>query len=321
MNSNFNTIEETRAGYSLIEKHALESDGIIYGGYLRDEVIKDECTSKFMKLFKNERIEKYWDKTYHPETLDRLLIPNDIDISFKTDDDLKTFIKKIRNENLFKIKKIKIEEENDSYGSYGCDFLNITRYKAVSFLGKTFINKGHIIIFNIDVCISYTNPEPPFHKCDMYSNCLVKDKNGIRLSNNSGIFDRDEKLKPHKAVMLTVKVIESIIKKETYVTIDNVDSESSAKNAIKRILKMVSKDFTIKNISWLNKCKDKSEVCVICQNEEAEISIKRGSHFHKKCLIEFFDHVEFSNDNGGYFFNSPLKEKCYMRFVKEWNYE
>jgi hypothetical protein len=317
MDFSFNTIKEIRAGYSLIEGHALRSGGIIYGGYVRDEVIKDECTVRFMEehseLKKNERIEKYWDETYHSETSDRLLIPDDIDISFNSKNNLKTFIHRIENEHFFKIIKM---EENNLYDHFNIEIFHI-KYKIVSLLGKTFTYKGLEVVFNIDICMTYL--EPPFFKCDMYSNCLVKDFKGIRISNNNGIYDRC--LRPYKAVMLTGKIIESIIKKETYLTVSCAVDIVSAIRIIKRISKMVKKDFTIKNISWLTKNKDKSEICLICQNEKAEISIKRGSHFHKECLIEFFDHVEFFSDEGGYYFNSPLKEKCYMRFVNEWIYD
>lgn len=313
-NSQFNTIKETRAGFSRIEDYVLNAGGIIYGGYVRDEIIKDERTTKFMdehsKLEKSEKIEKYWDKTYHPETLDRLLIPNDIDVSFKTEDDLNKFICFMKNDGLFNITNT---DENTLY-DYTFRVVH-SKYKAASFLGRTFTNKGHIIMFDIDVCITYE--EPPFWKCDMYSNCLVKDINGIRISSNNGIFPDNPK--PYKAVILTVKIIDMIIKKENYITIDRADCDTSAKRIIKRISKMILKDFTIKNISWLIVLKNVNEVCMICQSEGAEMSIKRGSHFHKKCLIEFFDHAEFFNDDGGYFFNSPLKEKCYMRFIKEWN--
>lgn len=308
-----NIIKETRAGFSFIEKCVYETGGIIYGGYVRDEVTKDHFTDKFMKehlkTSKKEKMKKYWDVNYHPETSDRLMIPVDIDIAFKDEGELQDFIEKINESSLIKVNKV---EEENLYDHVGGNIIH-EKYKLFSVIGKTFVNPGTIIMFNADVCV--TEIEPPFYSCDMFTNCLVKDSNGIRISKNSGIFHN---AKPYEIAMSTGKVIEMIIRKENYITISQPDSMESSGHIIKRISKMISKNYFIKNISWLKKCENDTEVCTICQEEKAEMSIKRGSHFHKKCLVEYFNHLEFFNDEGGFFFRSPLKETCYLRFIKEW---
>ncbi len=314
MNSKY-FIKETRAGFSFIEKCALKSGGIVYGGYVRDEVIKDQSIVKFMKEHIKEahegKLEKFWDANYHPETSGRLLIPNDIDIAFKNEEELEEFIKKIKQNSI--TNKIHKYEEENLYDNVGDNIIH-KKYKICSVIGKTFTNPGRIIMFNVDVCIA--NTEPPFYSCDMFTNCLVKDLSGIRISSASGIFID---LKPYEIIVNTGKVIDMIINRENYITILQADSIESSARIIKRISKMISKNFSIKNIPWLNKC-ESDEQCVICLEKKAEMSIKSGSHFDKECLFEYFEKLEYFEDNGGFFFKTPLREKCYLRFIKEWNF-
>lgn len=60
-----------------IEECVLLSDGIIFGGYVRDKIIHDHYATEFYNVESSN--DKYEDITYHPETKLRTHLPNDID--------------------------------------------------------------------------------------------------------------------------------------------------------------------------------------------------------------------------------------------------
>lgn len=322
-----NVTREMRAAFTFIEECATkDNNGMVFGGYLRDAIIKDYNTDKFMdihsKLEKDERTQKYWDFNYHPETLERLLIPSDIDVSFLFEEDATNFIKDLTKDGIFYVTECKNEY---LYDHATAELIKHTIYEVSANLNFSFLNKEKAIVlkFKVDVCVSAR--EPPFQKCDLSCNCLVKDKVGIRLSRDSGIFP--EKTREYEKLIFVGKIVEMTIRKETYVTMEfpglNLEGDAGIRKHqgtfLKRMYKAIDKNFTIVNIEWLNVVKDENQVCSICLDENSEISINKGSHFHKKCLFEFFENIEkFRHDEDGFFFNSPLNEKCYMKFKKPW---
>lgn len=56
----------------------IEHGAIIFGGYVRDLIIRQH----FISIFKSNGnpMDKFWDPSFDPKTVNRLLVPNDIDI-------------------------------------------------------------------------------------------------------------------------------------------------------------------------------------------------------------------------------------------------
>ena len=67
---------------------AIQNKGKIFGGYVRDFILKDEASKEFYKAHKAE---DFSNPEVSPETSDRLLIPSDIDVHFKTHAEYKKF--------------------------------------------------------------------------------------------------------------------------------------------------------------------------------------------------------------------------------------
>jgi hypothetical protein len=60
---------------------ALKANGVIYGGYVRDMIRKNHFCDKYYK--EGNDVSDFADKDTSPETVDRLIIPGDVDIFFK----------------------------------------------------------------------------------------------------------------------------------------------------------------------------------------------------------------------------------------------
>lgn len=72
-----------------IAEIALKESGTIFGGYVRDFLKHDYAAERFYR--ENHTREEYENKEVSPETLDRLLIPSDIDVHFKTHQQYRCF--------------------------------------------------------------------------------------------------------------------------------------------------------------------------------------------------------------------------------------
>lgn len=67
---------------------AVSKNGVVFGGYVRDSILRNAAQKKF-----EGNPSQYEDVTVSPETLDRLLVPRDIDIHFATQDDYREFVR------------------------------------------------------------------------------------------------------------------------------------------------------------------------------------------------------------------------------------
>ena len=86
--------KEKRSLINRIKRFGLDTNGIIFGGLVRDEIISTHYRDEFI----NKKLDfcHYWDKDYSEETNGRLIIPNDIDIYFKDTSKIDEFIEKIK---------------------------------------------------------------------------------------------------------------------------------------------------------------------------------------------------------------------------------
>lgn len=308
----FNKIKEMRAGYKQLEEAALLNDGIVYGGYILTEFMKDLAVTKFkknhMSCYQEMFTTLFWDSNYNPETADRLLLPNDLDVAFKTERNKEAFIRMVMELRFFNVTE---GESNDLYTSHGIGVKH-TKYCISAKVGASFANTGVKLMFYVDVCVS--NCEPPFNRCDTLANCFIKELEGVRISRSSGFFPPT--VRPVEMVFNAGKIVNLIREKKTMITI-NPFSIEEAKRILYRISKAVLKGFTLTNVTWISICEEE-KTCMICWNDRATHSIKQGSHFHKDCLAEFLNNAEVHQDDRCYFFYSLVREKCFVRFAMDW---
>ena len=86
-------VKEMRNMINYLKRYGLNSNGIIFGGLVRDEIIGTYYRQKFID--NGMDFSKYWDYNYDFETNYRLILPSDMDIYFKNNKDSEEFIAKI----------------------------------------------------------------------------------------------------------------------------------------------------------------------------------------------------------------------------------
>lgn len=288
----YNTLKETRAAYLFVKDIAIECGGIVFGGYIRDTYLKDFMVTSF---FENAELDhsKFWDPEYDVQTVDRLLIPKDIDISFKNQFGSTSFFDKL-SEASFKVTK------GDAHEIYGFHHKNVThtKFEAKFVIGGSFTMRGTDINIEIDVCVS--RMEPPFANVDMLTNILVEDAGGIRVSRNIGLeIYGGSRPNTFTKKKLEGKILEMIIRKETEIfrTEENFSVKS---RMIKRIAKMTQRGWTFSNIDWLKPEVSIDFLCTVCMEEtspQSSVVINGGSHFHRGCFAEYVENVDVEIDN------------------------
>ena len=96
----FNIAEETLAMHNDIIQNAIENNGIIFGGAVRNKIIRDHHNYKFNEYINDNSFNakglidyksEYWNDEIHHESKARTIISNDIDIYFKDKYDYEQF--------------------------------------------------------------------------------------------------------------------------------------------------------------------------------------------------------------------------------------
>jgi len=303
MRQTINLNMEKRYLFNIIKMLVIECDGIIYGGLVRDEIIATHHKSIFDEVDDPDKYSKFWDKSYHPESKFRILIPNDIDIYFKNNEISQAFINKVTSfadENRGRLTM------RNGY-LYSMDQRFIHNKMIMSFkVGKSFCTSGFKIQINIDVIINNTTTitiEPPFNNADLSCNIFVMSKTAenkyeIRLSKNTGT--KLDIMPFVKKSQIQAKILNDLIegKTEFIRSIDVHDSEYV--NGL-RIVKILSHpyNFKITNLLFREIENKKSEnICDICQlsfddseNQEPLIEILTNKYatycMHKSCFMKY----------------------------------
>ena len=144
----------------------LASKGIVYGGAIRDLFLHNINSREF---FTTNTLEEYSDITVRPDTIDRLIIPKDIDclISEKDSADLIRYF----NRHYF----LKIGE---AYNEYFC---RNTNYKHLKLC--VLFHKSSLVYVKIDLIVQKDGVlQLPCSNLDFDVNGLLLTSNGIGLS-------------------------------------------------------------------------------------------------------------------------------------------
>lgn len=276
--------------YQEVANKAIKCGGKLFGGYVRDFVLREHAAKKF---YKSNSKEMYADTTVSPETSDRLLLPNDLDICFPTAFAYKQFRRSLK-ESYY---NCQVTNVNNVYGKGRhiklvarldigigrilgtLDFQGMAKevikpHLAMALQGLEIQGKG----LNIDVIICKTDPH--YLSLDFRCNGLLMTSNGIELCE-----ELKSGLDPIGIYRITSSVIEEIERKEAVVV--NLNG--------KRWDKMVEKGWKITG-SAVEKVFEKSEDCLIClQTVETTDMYKLSccsAKYHIECLSKQITYPE-----------------------------
>ena len=284
-------LKEMRNFINVIKNMGLKREGIIYGGLVRDEIIGNHYREKFIN--KKLDFDKYWDSSYDVETNKRLIIPNDIDIFFKNENNANDYIKNITNfvKIYYGMAIIKKVDRSQNMFNYISSNLKLKHYKVnvIVNIGRTLTYNGlklklllDIITVNNELIIGdsltelyMSNIEPPFYNIDFLCNIFllesINKKNTIRLSNCTGT--QLDTMEFTKKNLFLNKVIKDIINGETQFIRNDINSNAEIINCY-RIIKLIDRpiSWNITNIPFnifkFNDIKfDIDETCYICMDE------------------------------------------------------
>lgn len=306
----FNMIDDNKnkwLNYKFISELILNKcDGYIFGGFVRDSIIHNHYANLYYQkhnelnqqgvLNTDVMSDKYTDLQYYSELKNRILLPSDIDI-YLPNNNIDELIE-ILIQNNYKIISKKIRKGKEYFLNFDEIIAdNLTHYiiyikpsfdKIFHILStlilntkeiKNLLKKTNKKTFTIKLDIFTSNikyDDPFFGLIDFECNGLYLTKYGLsitnKLVNNLSFLDKNNKLQ---------LVIQDII-----------DNKAKWVNplAIKRIYKMIFKEWNIYNnkIEIIDTISD--NICLICQENINLIDCKMkccNSYFHIQCFLQF----------------------------------
>lgn len=264
--------------------------GIIFGGYVRDTIIHNHHAERFYERFAHEEnFQKlYNDPEFDKQTVDRLLIPSDIDCYMSTTS-LNNMVEKLKCHSTFKVKKRKdITHSMHLYitGSNIPSGLILTKLEIGMSHNPLYHEHIPLEILTMKVKIDVlhagdiSNKEPPFGNMDFECNCLIMDqKYNIRLSSPYSKFNYIANLPVSKHRKLHEAIENTIQRKAIPVVMADYQ----------RCLKMVKKGWCIEEEGYkLSKIDDTDDICPICL-DTATIQLKYeccNSRYHPECFAK-----------------------------------
>ncbi len=298
-----------KAAYARLENIALNNKGIIYGGYVRDVMIAEEHARRF-NMQHQESSDKFWDKSFSPETRGRLLIPNDMDICFYSVEEADYFIASLRQVTEFS------DVVSSMYHNYYSANISCVQHVLI-YIKKIgyvpFVNPGATIIIQIDVVIPKVNIEPPFNNLDMLCNGFImlqpdNTLRAVKYSSNTGTV-LDDYTNVQKMQVVS-GIVNDLVEFKTHLCFSSVYAPTRTDFNImcmRRVMKMYNKTipWTMYNspIQVTTQNAEATHECCICcspiENGESMIqSISKksndeeivGSRMHYKCGMDYFYH-------------------------------
>ena len=203
----------------MIEKFALESNAILWGSYVTGKILHRYFSELYYNL--DLPIDKYWDNSFHHETIERTFRCEAISILFYNITNFDKFNKKCKENNI----TINIINNKDEE-----IFMNIEEYPEIN------IN----IILRADEKIM-----PPFDSllflCDGFIMHNVDNTTIIEFSRNTGTMI--DNLDNKKFKIVEKNIINDIYKKIT--VISNIDN-----GTLSDIYQLINKGWTISNLPY-----------------------------------------------------------------------
>ena len=255
----------------------IECNGTIFGGYVRDKIVHDHAADTYYEEAKKDADAMYNDVTFLPKTLDRLLIPHDIDVFFE-DNKLQAFESAMQKNGL-RLKKLftydnryagrvpKGMPDDTSHSKYRVEFI-------IPFL-HDFMS---LPTFTIDVIHSEDPTNLHHFNMDFDCNTLLMSKSGISMAAVP-----EAKDDPLQRFFRMANVIEDIKDKKTHVCRQqgNLDEH--------RLQAMMKKGWKVHIGSCIETMYNEAYdgYCIICHSELVQESVKLAccdARYHLRCL-------------------------------------
>jgi hypothetical protein len=294
-----------------IEKIALETNGIIWGSYVTSKILHGYYSNIYYS--QDLDIDKYWNNSYHIETIDRIFNCFNISICFQKINNFSKFMKKCNENNII----INIFNEDDDI------YMNIENCPEIS--------------INI-ILRSQGDMMPPFRKllflCDGFIMHNVNNKTIIEYSRNTGtVIDY---LDNKKFKVVENNIIDDIYRKKTIIsdidegTIFDIYSTIYDGWEIANLpYSLLSSNFNIDDTPLIKFAENNCFIClekIFKENKAIEetaiiysnISNPRSYYYpiHHKCIIEYILHKNSKR------FTCPLKYLIdFDNCKKMFNYE
>lgn len=279
-------------------------DGIIFGGYVRDSILHDYYASQFYKNhtgFSSTELDiKYIDIEYNIETINRLLLPSDIDI-YLPNNNFKQLVMELLNNNYSIHKKI-IRKGSQYFNNFDIDiaeklthiilYIKPSLSKVYEILSQIILNtdeiksilkkmKKELFIIKLDIFLSENKLNDPFlGEIDFECNSLYLTKYGISISNkltqSLTFLEKNNKLQD---------IINNIIQKKAI----------WINPCVKRIYKMFIKEWNIDHTKvylYHNEEITEKNICLICQEEIDFLSFKMkccNGYMHINCFLQLLN--------------------------------
>jgi hypothetical protein len=271
-----------------IKSKCFKYNGLLFGEIVRDIIISDYYSKKFYDDI-NNKSELFWNEKIHPESFARTIIPEIINIFFKTYHESYLFIINILN------------KYNSFYINTSIINVNIIskQIKIKDIIGKTRLFKGYAIDLELNILYPQDpkiilESEPPFGNPNLACNLFVIEKNNIiRISQD--VNNWYNKLSLIEKSIFVAKTLADIVKFKTII-VQKISLSNDCNKDIKEYIKIMMDPFkfTIKNLPYkVNICSKENNNCEICglslmKNEE--IAIIEYKKIHHNCLIKYLEY-------------------------------
>jgi hypothetical protein len=292
---------------SKIRDIILDNNGMIFGGYVRDMIIHDYFATQFYDEVEDndDRVHRYADPTFSPETFDRTCVPYDIDF-FIHEDDFEQFKDDVEEQS-FKMHVKFVRDPRDYFFNFDITSNTTLRHRRVyispnlfkieeeirkipinmSILKDAVANmKRNLPSIKLDIITSGVKVlEPFFSPIDFDCNALYMTKHGMSVSSKL-VYDRKYDFLEKNRILN--EIIENITEKRT---------EFRSPPAF-RSKKLLDKGWTIFDSSITTIIDDSYEgYCIICHDQLKGLHIKSqccDCRFHAECLVKT---IQQSKDN------------------------
>ena len=301
-----------------IKELVFTNNGIIFGGFVRDEIIRSHYKSIYNGC-NSYNSHHFWNKLNQPETAARTIVANDIDVCMYSDADISKFVDDahILFNNEFGASNVAVSDLNINSNN---DYISmpIECYRKLNFaitVGRIpYVSTGTELSFDIDIIMPKNiKRQPPFNKLDFLCNIFIMSKHGIVVSKDTGtIIDSMSIMDKQK---ISCSIMKDIIEFKTQFCMKNAYSydyiagDFSYNNKVyKRLHKMMFRSFkwNITNLPF-EICDYKGEynnVCNIClsnfrnkKNRVIKMFNVNSSNTekvctniaHDKCIFKYFE--------------------------------
>lgn len=324
-----------RRAHDTLKQTGFNHGGTIFGGFVRDEHISEYYSAKYNKQFNNPA--RYWDAKHSPETKARLLMPKDMDISFKSQESADSFIEAVKEISQFHHVCVvdRTYEANGPYGNMHSVLASIKQIFIHMRVGYIpFVKNGFIVCLNVDVVVPI-NPtlQPPFNNLDVLCNGFIMTaEGGKQFSKNTGtIIDQ---YSDYERAVVIPQILKHMFEFKTYICMTTCRKNRYINAvALRRIRKLLNKDipWTMLNLPFKKEVyvQDEScekQDCAICldkveNNQEVSytISVKEDDgtevptgKLHFACMMQHLNSDtarSWSSNESIFTFKCPFRNK------------